>query len=116
MTDSVLEQAVKSWARAAPERTTELQADKASYGHFWQKEGELLARLPAKPKRNAMEAATAAEILTLARASRTHFMRAHAVGVYDALTSNRSRYVRVDELCARAAKEFPGLVPDAKAL
>jgi thioesterase DpgC len=116
MTDSVLEQAVKSWARAAPERTTELQADKASYGHFWQKEGELLARLPAKPKRNALEAATAAEILTLARASRTHFMRAHAVGVYDALTSNRSRYVRVDELCARAAKEFPGLVPDAKAL
>ncbi|MGB3936119.1 MAG: enoyl-CoA hydratase/isomerase family protein [Burkholderiales bacterium] len=116
MTDSVLEQAVKGWARSAPAKTTEIHADKAAFGHFWQRAGELLARLPAKPKRNAMEAATAAEILTLARESRARFMRAHAAGVYDALTSSRSRFVRVDELCERAAKEFPGLVPDARAL
>jgi thioesterase DpgC len=116
MTDSVLEQAVKSWARAAPAKTTEIHADKAAFGHFWQRAGELLARLPAKPKRNAMEAATAAEILALARESRTHFMRAHAARVYDALTSSRSRFVRADELCERAAREFPGLVPDASAL
>ena len=116
MTDSVLEQAVKGWARTAPARTTELASDRAGFGHFWQRAGELLARLPPKPKRNAAEAATAAEILALARASRTHYMRAHAREVYDALTAKRSMFVRADELCLRAAKEYPGLVPDAKAL
>ena len=116
MTDSVLEQAVKGWARSAPAKTTEIHADKTAFGHFWQRAGELLARLPAKPKRNAMEAATATEILALARESRTQFMRAHAANVYESLTSARSRFVRADELCERAAREYPGLVPDARAL
>jgi thioesterase DpgC len=116
MTDNVLEQAVKGWARTAPARTTELATDKAGFGHFWQRSTELLARLPAKPKRNAEEAAAAAEILALARESRTQFMRAHVRGVYDSLTAARNRYVRVDALCVRAATEYPGLVPSEKDL
>src|SRR6185295_17173107 len=44
------------------------------------------------------------------------FMRAHARGIYETLTSGRSKFVRVDELCERAAKEYAGLVPDATAL
>ena len=114
MADNVLEQAVKGWARSAPQRTTELSSDKAGFGHFWLRSGELLARLPAKPKRNADEAAAATEILALARDARTRFMRAHARGVYDALTAGRGRFVRIDELCRRAAAEYPGLVPGAK--
>ncbi len=116
MADNVLEQAVKGWARTVPARTTELTSDRAGFGHFWQRSGELLARLPAKPRRNAEESAAAAEILALARESRTRFMRAHARGVYDVLTAKRSLFVRVDELCERAAKEYPGLVPDARTL
>jgi thioesterase DpgC len=116
MTDTLLDQAVKSWSRGAPARTTELGADKAAFGHFWKRGEELLARLPAKPARSAAEAADAAEILAVGRASRTLFMRAHALEVYEHLTSNRAKYVRVDELCERAAREYPGLVPDAKTL
>ena len=116
MTDNVLEQAVKGWARAAPARTTELATDKAGFGHFWQRATELLARLPSKPKRSAGEAAAAAEILSLARESRVRFLRAHARGVYDSLTAARHRFVRLDELCARAAADYPGLVPGAKEL
>ena len=116
MADNVLEQAVKGWARTAPARTTELATDRAGFGHFWQRSTELLARLPAKPKRNAEEAAAAAEVLALARESRTKFMRAHARGVYDSLTVMRNRHVRVDDLCARAAAEYPGLVPNEKDL
>ena len=116
MADNVLEQAVKGWARTAPARTTELSSDKAGFGHFWQRAAELLARLPAKAKRDAGETAAAAEIFALARDSRTRFMRAHASEVYDALTAKRSVFLRVDELCVRAAREYPGLVPDAKAL
>ena len=116
MADNVLEQAVKGWARTAPARTTELSSDKAGFGHFWQRAAELLARLPAKSKRDAGEAAAAAEVLALARESRTRFMRAHARGVYDSLTVARNRFVRVEELCARAATEYPGLVPGEKDL
>ena len=116
MTDNVLQQAVKGWARSMPARTSELSADRAVFGHFWQRSGELLARLPARPKRNAGEAAAAAEVLALARDSRTRFMRAHAPKIYDALTAGRSKFVRVDELCDRAATEYPGLTPDARAL
>jgi len=116
MTDTVLEQAVKAWARSAPPKTTEYHADRAAFGHFWHRAEELLARLPPRPRRSALEKAAAAEVLALARDSRTRFMRAHALDVYDHLTANRAAYVRADELCERAAREFPGLVPDAKAL
>ena len=116
MTDNVLEQAVKGWARTAPARTTELSSDKAGFGHFWHRAAELLARLPPKAKRDAGEAAAAAEILALARDSRTRFMRAHARGVYDSLTVARNRFVRVDALCERAATEYPGLVPGSRDL
>lgn len=100
----------------APAATANFAADRARFGKYWSDCAAKLARLPAKPKRNAQEAAAAAATLAQARKSRTRFMRAHARAVYDALTSRRSEFVRLDELCARAAKKFPGLVPDAKAL
>ncbi|MGH8765333.1 MAG: enoyl-CoA hydratase/isomerase family protein, partial [Burkholderiales bacterium] len=48
--------------------------------------------------------------------SRTLFLRENARKIYDSLTGKRKRYVRLDELCALAAKKYPGLVPDAKTL
>jgi len=35
----------------------------------------------------------------------------HAVEIYDRLTGDRGRFVRVDELCRRAAATFPGSLP-----
>jgi thioesterase DpgC len=93
-----------------------LTADRQSFAKRWARAAQALARLPQKPKRSAAEQAAAAGILAEARASRAEFMRRHALGVYDSLTKKRTEFVRVDELCARAAKAFPGLVPDAKAL
>ena len=43
-------------------------------------------------------------------------MRENARKIYDALTARRKRHVRIDELCALAARKYPGLVPDAKTL
>src|SRR5712692_455282 len=34
-----------------------------------------------------------------------------ALAVYDRLTAGRSRFLRLDELCARAAEDFPGFLP-----
>ena len=49
-----------------------------------------------------------------ARKARVAFLRDHADAVYDALTGNRSRFVRIGELVEAAARQFPGLVPDPK--
>jgi len=100
-------------APRAPLKTSSLAADRKRYGEFWLRCRKQLGRLPAKPKRNAAEAAAAAEILGRARVSRSRFMRAHAREVYDSLTQGRSVFVRADELCRRAAAMYPGLVPDA---
>ena len=37
--------------------------------------------------------------------------RTHAVSMYDELTDGRKKFLRVDELCYRAAERFPGLLP-----
>ena len=38
------------------------------------------------------------------------------LAIYDALTEGRSRFVRVDELCTRAAERYPGSLPGREAL
>ncbi|HWI35666.1 MAG TPA: hypothetical protein VNU64_04355, partial [Burkholderiales bacterium] len=37
----------------------------------------------------------------------------NAASMYDVLTDNRTKFVRVDELCYRAAERFPGVLPSA---
>ena len=39
-----------------------------------------------------------------------------ALAAYTALTRERTKFVRVDELCRRAAEEFPGILPTAQEL
>jgi (3,5-dihydroxyphenyl)acetyl-CoA 1,2-dioxygenase len=39
-----------------------------------------------------------------------------ALTAYNALTQDRTRFLRVDELCRRAAEQFPGLVPSREEL
>ena len=48
---------------------------------------------------------------TTDRAAREAYLRAHAAGIYDRLTNGRRNFLRADELCRRAAAEFPGLLP-----
>jgi (3,5-dihydroxyphenyl)acetyl-CoA 1,2-dioxygenase len=45
------------------------------------------------------------------RAARDAYLRTHVAGMYDRLTEGRRRFLRADELCRRAAAEFPGLLP-----
>jgi thioesterase DpgC len=48
--------------------------------------------------------------------SRERFLAVHARQVYDALTEERTRFVRVDKLLRDAAAAYPGLVPSEKEL
>ncbi|HET7366383.1 MAG TPA: enoyl-CoA hydratase/isomerase family protein [Burkholderiales bacterium] len=45
------------------------------------------------------------------RAAHEAYLRSHAAGIYDRLTNGRRMFLRADELCRRAAAEFPGLLP-----
>jgi thioesterase DpgC len=50
------------------------------------------------------------------RAAREQYLRTHAASIYDHLTERRSSFLRVDELCRRAAEAFPDLLPGADEL
>jgi (3,5-dihydroxyphenyl)acetyl-CoA 1,2-dioxygenase len=77
---------------------------------------DLLAALPTAPERSADQRAAAASVLSATRALRCMFLDVHADAVYDELTQNRTRSLRLAELAGAAAAAFPGLVPTAARL
>ncbi len=105
---------VERWLKSAPRKTATFAADRKSFGVYWQAAARLLSLLPPKARHSAAEASAAKLIRDAAIGSRTRFLRAHTDAVYDKLTVGRSRFVRVEELAAAAAREFPGLVPTEK--
>ncbi|TAN52075.1 MAG: enoyl-CoA hydratase/isomerase family protein [Betaproteobacteria bacterium] len=107
---------IEHWAGTAPQTRGDLPAARIAHCEFWQRGHALLRRLPPKSRRSAAESAAAAAILAAARAARVRFLRRHAPSVYDALTAQRSRFLRLDELCRSAAAAYPGLVPAASDL
>jgi len=107
---------IQAWSRNRPTAGGALAADRARFAEFWAVTARLLERLPQRLSRSPGQAAAAAHLLSAARAAREAFLRQHARSVYDALTENRSRFLRADALCARAALAFPGLVPAADTL
>ena len=96
---------------AAPRDTGDFPGDCARYSRFWEQNAALLARLPAKPARNAEQAQAAEQIKQAARDARSRFLSAHAEAVYDRLTQKRSRFIRIEQLVYDAATLVPGLVP-----
>src|SRR4051812_49028104 len=50
------------------------------------------------------------------RTARESHLRQRAIEIYDRVTESQSRFVRVDELCRRAAAAFPDLLPSDAAL
>nr|WP_303658615.1 (3,5-dihydroxyphenyl)acetyl-CoA 1,2-dioxygenase DpgC [Streptantibioticus silvisoli] len=77
---------------------------------------DLLAGLPVPGARSPGQGERAAGAKNTARAARSRFMAAHGEEVYDRLTDGRTRHLRLRELVDAAAREFPGLVPDAAQL
>ena len=103
--------AVAAWHAAAPRDTGDFAGDCARYSRFWESSTALLARLPAKAARDARQAEAAERIKQVAREARTRFLRTHVEVVYDRLTHNRSRFIRVEQLVYDAAALVPGLTP-----
>jgi thioesterase DpgC len=107
------DRAVAEWSAAAPKRTGDFYVDRPRYERFWQLSRDLLTRLPKKPARNPAEAAAAAAILAGAREQRESFLTAHCETLYDELTRERSKFIRLENLVFAAADAVPGLTPTA---
>jgi thioesterase DpgC len=100
-----------AWAAADPHAGDDFAADGAIFSNYWRLGANLLARLPAKPRRKDAEIAAAERIKTAARAARMRFMAVHGEALYDILTGKRTRFLRLDELLSAAAVTVGGLVP-----
>jgi thioesterase DpgC len=105
--------ALQTWQTAEPDLTSDFTSDCRRYTAYWRLSRELLGCLPAKPARNEEQARAAEHIQRKARASRQRFLQQHAASVYETLTQNYSRFLRVETLVLAAADAFPGLVPGA---
>ncbi len=86
-------------------------ADVAAFSAYWRNAGERLARLPAKPQRDAAADETAETLKQAAREARFTFLRTHARTLYDRLTDGRQKFVRIERLVYDAADIVPGLAP-----
>ncbi|MFC6086890.1 (3,5-dihydroxyphenyl)acetyl-CoA 1,2-dioxygenase DpgC [Sphaerisporangium aureirubrum] len=77
---------------------------------------ERLTDLPDPEERSPGQRALAAAVHDELRALRARFLDVHADAVYDLLTGDRTRYLRLGELVDAAADAFPGLVPGPERL
>ena len=102
---------VAAWRAAAPGPAHDYTRDCRDFSDFWLRSDRLIELLPEPARRNDRERAAAERIVAAAREARTQFLRRHVARVYDAVTAERSRPIRVGELVAAAAETVPGLVP-----
>lgn len=105
---------IAEWVNAEQSGTTDYSGDRHRYSQFWRLSNDLVARLPEKSARESAEAAAAEAILTVARDHRERFLGAHGEAVYDSLTQNRSRFIRIEDLVLAATKAVPGLTPTSE--
>jgi len=96
---------------AALADTADFAGDCVRYSRYWESSAALLAHLPEKRERSPEQAQAAEEIKREARAARSRFLAAHVEDLYDWLTQNRTRFIRVERLVYDAASLVPGLVP-----
>ena len=107
------EEVIAEWLAAAPRGTGDYHGDRRRYAQFWRSSAALIGRLPSKPQRSSTEAEAAQSLLAAARDKREVFLAAHGEALYDELTQQRARFVRLENLVFAAADAVPGLTPTA---
>jgi (3,5-dihydroxyphenyl)acetyl-CoA 1,2-dioxygenase len=108
--------AVAAWLEDDRPLAGDYRRDSEQASQRWRTGADLLALLLPKQARSKEQAAAAAVILELERASRRGFLDRHGETLYRRLTHNFSKFKRVDELVRDAAAAVPGLMPDDKQL
>lgn len=97
---------------AAPPRfAADLAADSQTAGAYFANLDGALRALGRPDTRDSAAKMRAAALKRDARVVKESFLRRHVGEIYDALTENRTRTLRVPELLYAAAERYPGLVP-----
>ena len=102
---------VNRWLAAWPFGLESFEDESRTHSKFWAASARLLLQLPPPAQRQDQHRVAADAVQEAARSMRVNFLRTHGEEVYDVLTDNMTRSVRVEELVVAASREFPGLVP-----
>jgi thioesterase DpgC len=94
-----------------PRVSGEYAVDAPAFSRYWQDALASVDAIPARCSRNEEQMAAALAIMEDARKSRARFLSVHATRLYRELTSDLSRFRRVEELAFDAADAVPGLCP-----
>ena len=86
-------------------------SDAAAFSAYWLQANTRLRHLPPKAERDPAATDIAEIIKQAARDARFVFLRRHARTLYERLTDNRRKFVRIEKLVYDAAELVPGLVP-----
>src|SRR3569832_1275091 len=91
----------QTWQTAEPDSTVSIAGgdfagDCRRYAAYWQLTRELLRSLPAKPTRNVKQASAAETIQQKAHTTQQHNQTRHVASVYESLTQNNSKFLRVE--------------------
>ncbi|MGW2636932.1 enoyl-CoA hydratase/isomerase family protein [Streptomyces sp. NPDC001348] len=97
-----------------PSGTGDYAGDSSALSAFVEAEEERLAKLPAKPLRDAGQHQEAHSIREGCQEARAAFLRIHAERLYADLTDGCRNQLRLEELALAAAGRLPGLVPDRR--
>jgi len=99
-----------------PDLTGDLAADAVALASFAAAHEDVLAGVPPEPGRDPGARQVTASSVAAVRTLRREFLARHADAVYDTLTANRTRRVRLPELVFAAAERYPGLTPTRERL
>lgn len=89
----------------------DFEFDGPRFTAYWRDLSAKLAKLPPKPQRDDKSYAEAEALKQAAREARFAFLRRYAISIYDRLTANRTKFVRIEQLVYDAAELVPGLCP-----
>src|SRR5271156_6052991 len=89
---------LQTWQAAEPGSTDDFAGDCRRYAVYWQLARELLAGLPAQPARTNEQARVAEAIQQKARDARQRFLGEHTASVYQRLTQDYSKFLRIEAL------------------
>jgi thioesterase DpgC len=102
---------VRDAEAAAPKFTGVLDDDAAALAEYAGAAAVLMTGLPDRTERDTAQQELADRIHAACRSARREFLGLHTDAVYDALTSDRTRRLRLPELVEAGADRFTGLLP-----
>lgn len=106
-----LENHLKALSPPARPTRQSLAVDSRKARAIYQSGSALLAVLPPKPGRDAIQARAAEIVKAIMREVRNVFARTYVDLIFSQITNGYLRFVRADELVYEVAKLYPGLCP-----